>query len=205
MVQVDHGTYAIIWVDPVHQLLVLVMLGQVRNVDKPQQLFWVNFVPFIYNWILLSMKEQYYFFSSCQNFIALSNRKQAIAKLSVQTKKVFIVCFRVNTQIFKVENCLFQMLNGLQTYLRATVIPIVAIFKTVWQLHQSSQKIQTTSSDWLTHSLNFEQLRKEQNEHLKMHINSVTHLFIWPLKPFKVWPDQSDFFIRKLSVCQNCC
>ena len=38
MVEVYHGTYAITWVDPVRQLLVLGMLGQVLNLDKPQQL-----------------------------------------------------------------------------------------------------------------------------------------------------------------------
>ena len=33
-------------------------------------------------------------FIPCQNFIALSNQKQAIAKLSVQTKGAFIMCFQ---------------------------------------------------------------------------------------------------------------
>ena len=161
MVEVYHGTYAITWVDPVRQLLVLVMLGQVLNLDKPQQL--------VFDWTLShSFITGFYFqwrnnttsFPSCQNFIALSNQKQAIAKLSVQTKSVFIMCLTVNTHFFEFENCLFQILNGFQTYLGATVILIVAIFKTVWQLHQSSQKLQTTPNDWSTHSLNFEQVRK---------------------------------------------
>ena len=39
MERVDHDTYAITWVDPTSQLLVLVMLGQVQNLDKPQTTF----------------------------------------------------------------------------------------------------------------------------------------------------------------------
>ena len=37
MVEVYHSTYAITWVDPTQQLLVLVMFRLVQNVDKPQQ------------------------------------------------------------------------------------------------------------------------------------------------------------------------